>query len=785
MTARRRPRNAATLTFVTVLAMTVILAGAVWPAAVAGAAPGASPAGAPAPTGLTAKAGSGVVRLAWTAPAVSAPGTGAGTAALLGYHVYRRVAAGTGGTGQAGAAAATLLGTVPATGLSYFDYQVMNGYAYSYTVRALYEGKTESPDALWAQATPARADVFVKLVLGRQTAWVNGAETLLDAPAQIVGGKSTMVPLRFIGTSLGASLDYDGRYGRVTATLGGRVVRLWVDDKVAEVDGRNVTLAAPPVLRSGRVLVPVRFIAEAFGAVVNYDARTAAVTVSFADTDTDFAGATTLTPGTVAIGVLNGPADIDVFRATVAPGRTYRILVETPATSPDLVLTWLDAFRTSGLEPATLARTDSPGATGAAGSRTAEGEIVTRPDETQLYVRIQAVGAGGSGSAVGGAYRLLVEDRTETPDTAGGATLLPVNGEPLAGTLHTPSDLDYYSFQATAGQDYAVHAGGDTWLVLETAGGGPVMADARPSREGVAADDGRRLLWRCEETGLYLLKVALLPGALSGGGAVPDAGAPYSLQVVQTGPEENESIGQASLLRVDHDAASGWLSRPGDQDWFSFPVSRGRRYYVQTYDAAPGCDTVLTLYGATGTQFATNDDAPGFGEPTGGSLVSFVATYDGLVFARVSPFPPIAASEGPATGGATGGRFTICATTTSPENDWRPDLATRLEPAAPPVTRSLVTGDQDWFVFAVTRGRVYALSTSGLREGCDTDLSLYDSAWRLLAANDDVAPQDPSSSVLWTATFSGTVYALVSPVEQEGASQDGTGYYSMSLRVGP
>ena len=777
MTPRRRPRNAATLTLLTVVAMTVILAGAVWPAAVAGAAPGASPADAPAPTGLTAKAGSGVVRLAWSAPVNSAPGTGAGTVALLGYHVYRRAATGPGGTGQAGAAAATLLGTVPATGLSYFDYQVMNGYAYSYTVRALYEGKTESQDAPWAQATPARADVSVKLVLGRQTAWVNGVETLLDAPAQILGGKSTMVPLRFIGTSLGASLDYDGRYGRVTATLGGRVVRLWVDDKVAEVDGRNMTLAAPPVLRSGRVLVPVRFIAEAFGAVVNYDARTASVTVSFADTDTDFAGATTLTPGTVAIGVLNGPADIDVFRATVAPGRTYRILVETPATSPDLVLTWLDAFRTSGLEPATLARTDSPGATGAAGSRTAESEIVTRPDETQLYVRIQAVGAGGSGSAVGGAYRILVEDRTETQDTAGGATSLPVDGEPLAGTLHTPSDLDYYSFQATAGQDYAVHAGGDTGLVLETASGEPVMADARPSREGVAADDGRRLLWRCEETGLYLLKVALLPGALSG--------VPYSPQVVQTGPEENETISRARLLRVDHDAAGGWLSRPGDQDWFSFPVSRGRRYYVQTYDAAPGCDTVLTLYGASGTQLASNDDAPGFGEPTGGSLVSFVATYDGLVFARVSPFQPIAASEGPATGGAKGGRFTICATTTSPENDWRPDLAPRLEPTAPPVTRSLVTGDQDWFVFAVTRGRVYALSTSGLREGCDTDLSLHDSAWRLLAANDDVAPQDPSSSVLWTATFSGTVYALVSPVEQEGANQDGTGYYSMSLRVGP
>jgi hypothetical protein len=777
MTTRRQPRNASTLTFVAVVAMAAILGGAVWPAAVAGATPSTSPAGAPAPNGLTAKAGSGVVKLAWTAPAVWVPGKGAGTAALLGYRVYRRVAT-----------ADTPLATVPATGLGYVDYQVMNGHTYSYTVRALYGGKTESPDSLRAQATPTRADVSVKLVLGRQTAWVNGVEALLDAPAQLVGGKSTMVPLRFVGTSLGASLDYDGRYRRITATLGGRVVRLWVDDKVAEVDGRNVTLAAPPVLRSGRVLVPVRFIAEAFGAVVTYEARTASVTVSFADTDADLAGATTLTPGKVTIGVLNGPADIDVFRVTVAPGRTYRILVETPATSPDLVLTWLDAFLTSGLEPASLVRTASPGATGAAGGRTAECEIVTRPDETQLYARIQAVGAGGSGSAVGGPYRILVEDRTETQDTAGGATSLPVNGGVLTGALHTPSDLDYYSFQAAAGQDYAVYAGGDTSLALETAGGLPLMADARPPREAVAADDGRRLVWRCEETGLYLLKVALLPGALSGGagggGTAPDAGAPYALRVVQTGPEENENISQAGLLRVDHDAASGWLSRPGDQDWFSFPVSRGRRYYVQTYDAAPGCDTVLTLFGATGSQFAANDDAPGFGEPTGGSLVSFVATYDGLVFARVCPFQPSAASEGTAAT-TTGGRFTISATTTGPENDGRPDLATPLEPTAAPVTRSLVTGDQDWFVLTVVRGRVYSVSTSGLREGCDTDLSLYDSAWRLLAANDDTAPGDPSSSVLWTATFSGTVYALVSPVEQESLGQDGTGYYSMSLRVGP
>ena len=43
---------------------------------------------------------------------------------------------------------------------------------------------------------------------------------------------------------------------------------LTIDHPVAVVDGREVPLDAPPVIRNDRTMVPVRFIAEQMGAKV-------------------------------------------------------------------------------------------------------------------------------------------------------------------------------------------------------------------------------------------------------------------------------------------------------------------------------------------------------------------------------------------------------------------------------------------------------------------------------------------------------------------------------------
>ena len=54
-----------------------------------------------------------------------------------------------------------------------------------------------------------RNDTNVELVIGSNNATVNGSAVLMDVPAQLIGGR-TLVPLRFLSESLGASVDFDG-----------------------------------------------------------------------------------------------------------------------------------------------------------------------------------------------------------------------------------------------------------------------------------------------------------------------------------------------------------------------------------------------------------------------------------------------------------------------------------------------------------------------------------------------------------------------------------------------
>ena len=91
----------------------------------------------------------------------------------------------------------------------------------------------------------------------------------------------TMVPVRVIAEGLGAPVNYDAVTKAVTVILGNDTIFMKVDDKNATINGRSVLLDAPPLNRSGRVFIPVRFVSEAFKAEVTWDQATRTVTVMY------------------------------------------------------------------------------------------------------------------------------------------------------------------------------------------------------------------------------------------------------------------------------------------------------------------------------------------------------------------------------------------------------------------------------------------------------------------------------------------------------------------------
>ncbi|WP_425450717.1 stalk domain-containing protein [Tumebacillus permanentifrigoris] len=89
--------------------------------------------------------------------------------------------------------------------------------------------------------------------------------------APVMYKSRTLVPMRGIFESLGAKVSWDGATDTVTATRGSSTVKLTLNSPIAYRDGRAVTLDSEPLLIEDRTMVPIRFIGESLGVTVGWD----------------------------------------------------------------------------------------------------------------------------------------------------------------------------------------------------------------------------------------------------------------------------------------------------------------------------------------------------------------------------------------------------------------------------------------------------------------------------------------------------------------------------------
>jgi len=98
----------------------------------------------------------------------------------------------------------------------------------------------------------------------------------------VIDNDRTLVPVRAIFEALGAEVTWDGITRTVTAIKDGKTVSLVIDDVNATVNGETEVLDVPAKIIGDRTMVPVRFIAQSFGAEVSWDApgRTVVITTN-------------------------------------------------------------------------------------------------------------------------------------------------------------------------------------------------------------------------------------------------------------------------------------------------------------------------------------------------------------------------------------------------------------------------------------------------------------------------------------------------------------------------
>jgi hypothetical protein len=129
-----------------------------------------------------------------------------------------------------------------------------------------------------SQELRAQLTTEIKVVIGQQTAFVDGQAVELDAVPTIVNGR-TMVPVRFIGEALGASFLWEEATRKVTYLYRETQIEIFIEQEQAFVNSHPITLDAPPFIVTGRTLVPLRFVSEHMGAQVAWDEETRTVSL--------------------------------------------------------------------------------------------------------------------------------------------------------------------------------------------------------------------------------------------------------------------------------------------------------------------------------------------------------------------------------------------------------------------------------------------------------------------------------------------------------------------------
>lgn len=134
-----------------------------------------------------------------------------------------------------------------------------------------------------AAVIPSAANAAeIRFRVGDSALSINGNSVEVETP-YVVGSGVTLVPVRVISEAFGAEVVWDGETQTVMIMNGGTQIALQIGNKTAFVNGAEISLEeAPELTENGFTMVPLRFISESLGALVDYDDQTREITVSSA-----------------------------------------------------------------------------------------------------------------------------------------------------------------------------------------------------------------------------------------------------------------------------------------------------------------------------------------------------------------------------------------------------------------------------------------------------------------------------------------------------------------------
>ena len=132
--------------------------------------------------------------------------------------------------------------------------------------------------------TPVSAtSIIIALQIDNPEITINGISKKIDAQGSkpIIKNGRTLLPIRVLIESLGGIVEWNAKEQKVTITLNGHSIILWIGKDIVLVNGSKVKLDVAPMIINGRTYLPLRFISENLGASVDWDEITKTVTIYY------------------------------------------------------------------------------------------------------------------------------------------------------------------------------------------------------------------------------------------------------------------------------------------------------------------------------------------------------------------------------------------------------------------------------------------------------------------------------------------------------------------------
>lgn len=121
--------------------------------------------------------------------------------------------------------------------------------------------------------------VEVKMAIGSKTMIVNGLSKSIPASPVIISGR-TYIPFRSIGEALRAEVFWDEKKKEATYRLGTNTYTLTLNSTLAKVNGQVIKISNAPLMVGGRLMMPIRVVADLLKANVEFNQVTKIITLT-------------------------------------------------------------------------------------------------------------------------------------------------------------------------------------------------------------------------------------------------------------------------------------------------------------------------------------------------------------------------------------------------------------------------------------------------------------------------------------------------------------------------